>query len=102
MSGFLLLLLFFAGAPGGSDLEKARDTQDRPTLDRLAAQMNTAAQSKANDAAAQYKLALAQSYVAEVAIEVRDKNAAHNAAEAGIDAAKKAVALQADSSEDNT
>ena len=65
----------------------------------IAAQVNTAAQSKANDAAAQYKLALAESYVAEVAIEVRDKNAAHNAAEAGIDAAKKAVALKGDSAE---
>jgi tetratricopeptide (TPR) repeat protein len=98
MPGFLLLLLF-AGAPGGSDLEKARDAQDRPTLERLAAQSAGAAQSKSNDAAGQYKLALAESYVAEVAIEVHDKNAAHNAAEAGIDAAKKAVALKGDSAE---
>jgi tetratricopeptide (TPR) repeat protein len=98
MSGFLLLLLFNAAA-GGSDLEKARDAQDRPALDRLASQLNSAAQGKSNDASAQYKLALAESYVAEVAIEVRDKNAAHAAAEAGIDAAKKAVALRADSAE---
>jgi tetratricopeptide (TPR) repeat protein len=98
MSGFLLLLLFNAAA-GGSDLEKARDAQDRPALDRLASQLNSAAQGKSNDASAQYKLALAESYVAEVAIEVRDKNAAHAAAEAGIDAAKKAVALKADSAE---
>jgi tetratricopeptide (TPR) repeat protein len=98
MTGFLLLLLF-AGAPAGSDLEKARDAQDRPALEKSAAQYLSAAQSKANDAAAQYKLALAESYVAEVAIEVRDKNAAHNAAEAGIDAAKKAVALKGDSAE---
>jgi tetratricopeptide (TPR) repeat protein len=98
MSGFLLLLLF-AGAPGGSDLEKARDAQDRPALDRLASQSSSVAQGKSNDAAAQYKLALAESYVAEVAIEVHDKNAAHNAAEAGIDAAKKAVALKGDAAE---
>src|SRR5208282_4228130 len=97
MSAFLLLLLF--SPPGASDLEKARDAQDRPALDRMAAQYTTAAQSKSNDAAAQYKLALAESYVAEVAIEVRDKNAAHSAAEAGIDAAKKAVALKGDSAE---
>ncbi len=96
MSG-LLLFLFFFGVAGGSDLEKARDAQDRPALDRMAAQFASAAQSKSNDAAAQYRLALAESYVAEVAIEVRDKNAAHNAAEAGIDAAKKAVALKGDS-----
>jgi tetratricopeptide (TPR) repeat protein len=98
MPGFILLLLFNATG-GGSDLEKARDAQDRPTLDRLAAQLSSAAQGKSNDAAAQYKFALAESYVAEVAIEVRDKNAAHGAAEAGIDAAKKAVALKADSAE---
>jgi len=98
MPGFILLLLFNATG-GGSDLEKARDAQDRPTLDHLAAQLSSAAQGKSNDAAAQYKFALAESYVAEVAIEVRDKNAAHGAAEAGIDAAKKAVALKADSAE---
>ena len=98
MSGLLLLLLF-AGTTGGSDLEKARDAQDRPTLDRLAAQSSSAAQSKPKDADVQYKYALAESYVAEVAIEVRDKNAAHSAAEAGIDAAKKAVALKGDSAE---
>jgi tetratricopeptide (TPR) repeat protein len=98
MHAFLLLLLFNA-ASGGSDLEKARDAQDRPALDRFAAQSLTAAQAKANDAAAQYHLALAESYVAEVAIEVRDKNAAHGAAEAGIDAAKKAVAINGNSAE---
>ena len=98
MLGFILILLFNASA-GGSDLEKARDAQDRPALDRLAAQLASAAQGKSNDASAEYKLALAESYVAEVAIEVRDKNAAHAAAEAGIDAAKKAVALKGDSAE---
>jgi len=98
MLGFILLLLFNATGCG-SDLEKARDAQDRPALDRLAAQLSSAAQPKANDASAQYKFALAESYVAEVAIELRDKNAAHGAAEAGIDAAKKAVALKGDSAE---
>jgi tetratricopeptide (TPR) repeat protein len=98
MTGFFFLLLFFAAA-GSSDLTKARDAQDRPGLDRFAAQAATAAQSKANDPSAQYNLALAESYVGEVAIEVRDKNAAHSAAEAGIDAAKKAVALKGDSAE---
>jgi tetratricopeptide (TPR) repeat protein len=98
MLGLILLLLFNASS-GGSDLEKARDAQDRPTLDRLAAQLASAAQGKPNDATSEYKLALAESYVAEVAIEVRDKNAAHAAAEAGIDAAKKAVALKGDSAE---
>ncbi len=98
MLGLILLLLFNAAA-GASDLEKARDAQDRAALDRFASQFAAAAQGKSNDAAAQYKLALAESYLAEVAIEVRDKNAAHSAAEAGIDAAKKAVALKGDSAE---
>jgi tetratricopeptide (TPR) repeat protein len=98
MYGLLFLLMFNATA-GGSDLEKARDAQDRAALERLAAQLGTNAQGKAGDAAAQYHFALAESYLAEVAIEIRDKNAAHTAAEAGIDAAKKAVALKGDSAE---
>jgi len=98
MYAFIFLLLFNAAA-GGSDLEKARDAQDRPALDRFAAQLAATAQAKANDPSAQYKFALIESFVAEVTIEVRDKNAAHNAAEAGIDAAKKAVALKGDSAE---
>ncbi len=93
----LFLLLLFFGVPVASDLEKARDAQDRATLERMAQQ---ASNPKPNDAAAQYRLALAESYLAEVAIELRDKNAAHNAAEAGIDAAKKAVALK-DSAENH-
>ena len=91
----LLLLLWL----GGSDLEKARDAQDRPALDRIAAQLSAAAQKQPDDAAAQYRFALAESYVAEVAIEVRDKNQAHAAAEAGIKAAERAVALKADAAE---
>ena len=49
-----------------------------------------------NDAAAQYKLALAHSYLAEIAIEQRDKNLAHSAAEAGIKVAERTVALKPD------
>ncbi|MEO8028295.1 MAG: tetratricopeptide repeat protein, partial [Bryobacteraceae bacterium] len=52
------------------------------------------ATAKPNDAASQYKAALAQSYVAEVAIEVRDNGAARSAAETGIKSAEKAIALQ--------
>lgn len=95
----LIFFLIFAATNGATDLEKARDAQDRATLDRMASQLGATAQSKSNDAGAQYKFALAESYVAEVAIELRDKNAAHNAADAGIDAAKKAVALKGDSAE---
>jgi tetratricopeptide (TPR) repeat protein len=94
-----VLLLWLGAVAGGADLEKARDAQDRPALDRYAAQMSAEAQKQSSDAAAQYNLALAESYVAEVAIEVRDKNQAHNAAEAGIKAAERAVSLKPDSAE---
>jgi tetratricopeptide (TPR) repeat protein len=82
-----------------AELEKARDMQDRAALDRLASQAIGSAQKQPDDAAIQYKAALAQSYVAEVAIEQRDKNQAHSAAEAGIDFAKRAIALKGDSAE---
>jgi tetratricopeptide (TPR) repeat protein len=50
---------------------------------------------KANEksADAQYALALANSYAAEVAQELRDKKKAQAFAEAGVDAAQKAVAI---------
>jgi tetratricopeptide (TPR) repeat protein len=94
-----VFLLWLGAAAGGADLEKARDAQDRAALDRLAAQMADEAQKQSSDAAAQYSLALAESYVAEVAIEVRDKNQAHTAAETGIKAAERAVSLKPDSAE---
>jgi len=98
MPAFFFLFWFGAGL-GGADLEKARDGQDRASLDRIAGQLSTAAEKQANDAAALYRLALAQSYIAEVAIETRDKSAARVAAEAGMKAAERAVALKPDNSE---
>ncbi len=92
-------ILLFAACAAAADLEKARDAQDRGTLEKLAAQSAAEAQQKPKDAEAQYKLALAHSYIAEVAIEQRDKNTAHNAAEAGIKAAERAVALKSDVAE---
>ncbi|HLW75835.1 MAG TPA: tetratricopeptide repeat protein [Bryobacteraceae bacterium] len=88
-----LLFLTLAMSLLAGDLEKARDAQDKPTLDRLQAQASAEAQKKPKDAAAQYRLALAESYIAEVAIEQRDKNQAHLHAEAGIKAAELAVSL---------
>src|SRR5581483_10880790 len=92
-------LLFVLSILDAAELETARDRQDKAALDRMAIQASAAAEKSPNDAAAQYKAALAQSYVAEVAIEMRDKNQAHAAAEAGIDAAKKAVGLKDSSAE---
>lgn len=76
------------------DLKKARDAQDRAALDRIAAEMEAAAQARQQDAAAQYRAALAELVRAEVMMEQRDRNAARAAAEAGIRAAERAVTLQ--------
>ena len=82
----------FAVAMG--DLESARDRQDRAVLERGASELARAAAEKPKDAGAEYRAALADSYVAEVAIEMRDKARAASAAEEGIRAAQQAVALE--------
>jgi tetratricopeptide (TPR) repeat protein len=100
---FLSTLSFAILAAGAvlddSDLLKARDHQDRAALEKMAAEEHSTADKQPNDAAAQYRWALAESYSAEVAIELHDKPAAKSAAQAGMDAANKAVSLKADSSE---
>jgi tetratricopeptide (TPR) repeat protein len=87
---FVALALAAAGEPA---LEAARDAQDRAALERMAAERAAAAAKQASDAGAQYRAALAQSYLAEVALELRDRNAARKAAEAGIQLAERAVEL---------
>ena len=57
------------------------------------AEANTLANRQPNQVTTQYRLALAQSYLAEVALELKDKPAARAAAESGIQAARKTVAL---------
>jgi len=71
-----------------SELSVARDRQDLTALDGLIARYKQAAQAPDG----QYKLALANSYAAEVALELRDKKKAEAYAQAGIDPAQKAVA----------
>jgi hypothetical protein len=84
------LALFVAGCAlaAASELTAARDRQDLASLDGLIARYQKAAQAPD----AQYKLALANSYAAEVALELRDKKKAEAYAQAGIDPAQKAVA----------
>jgi tetratricopeptide (TPR) repeat protein len=91
--------LFATSAFNDSELIKARDRQDRAALEKFASDLRLLADKDPKDAGAQYRFALAESYFAEVAIETRDKGAAKNAAQAGIDAAERAVNLKADSSE---
>ncbi|MEI9977284.1 MAG: hypothetical protein WDO73_37670 [Ignavibacteriota bacterium] len=73
---------FLAFAPP-TPLETARDLQDRPALARLVNDYSAASTKSPNDAEAQYHLALACSYQAEVAIELHDKKAGQQAAERG-------------------
>jgi len=87
-----LLLAGLMAAPPA--LEHARDAQDRAVLEKLAADANTASVQAPQDADAQYRAALAASYLAEVALELRDRKAAQDAAEQGIRAAERAITLK--------
>lgn len=91
--------LFAISGFNDSELVKARDRQDKAALEKIVADLKPPAEKDPKDAAAQYRLALAESYSAEVAIETHDKATAKTAAQAGIDAAERAVNLKADSSE---
>lgn len=90
----LLMTGFFIAGP--SALDTARDVQDRPALERIAADYSASADKAPNDAEAQYRAAVALSYLAEVALEVKDKKLAQDAAERGIKPAERAVALKPD------
>ncbi len=78
----------------GPDLHSARDRQDKAALEAAASKLAGTAQKNPADAGAQYRLAEAQSLLAEVAQELGDKALAARAAEAGIRAAERSVALQ--------
>jgi len=82
-----------------SDLDSARDRQDRPALEQLAAQATAAEQKATDDTTAHYRAALAYSYLAEIAQELHDKGGVKRACESGIRAAERAVAMKPDSSE---
>lgn len=80
-------------------LEEARDRQDSAWITGQASRLSAIASKPGSDAKANYELALAQSYLAEVAMEKGDKRASASAAEAGIAPARKAVAAQDNNSE---
>jgi tetratricopeptide (TPR) repeat protein len=80
-------------AMAADDLDKLRDRQDRPGLEARATALQAAAEKTPNDAGGWYRAAIAYSYAAEVAMEVRDKNGAERAAEVGAGDAEKAIAL---------
>jgi len=80
-------------AMGADDLDKLRDRQDRPALEARAAALHIAAEKTPNDPNGWYHAAIAYSYAAEVAMEVKDKNGAQKNAEAGAADAEKAIGL---------
>ncbi len=78
-----------------TELEGARDRGDLAAIDRLIAQSN----SGANAPEGEYKLALAYSYGAEVAMEKRDKKKSEAYAEKGLESAQKAVSAKGNDAE---
>ena len=91
----LILSCLLAAAPAwNSDLQQARDAQDRTRLDHIASYHSAAAEKQPGDAEAQYQAAMANSALAEVATEVRDKVQARGASEAGMKFAERAIALK--------
>lgn len=92
---FLLITTLAWAAPGwDSDLLKARDRQDGAALQKMISSLQAAAEKSPNDAEAQYKVALANSYLGEIDLELKDKAGAEKAAEAGVRAAQAAITLQ--------
>jgi tetratricopeptide (TPR) repeat protein len=96
---WLYILVAGGFAVCAADLEKLRDLEDRAGLERSLAELSSAADKAPNDAAAQYRLALGSSYLAEILLELRDNAAAAHAAKTGIKAAESAVALKPDKSD---
>lgn len=93
-----LSLVFALSATATNELLGARDRQDSAALERLVKECQQALQG-AKSAEANYNLALAYSYSAEVAMELHDKKKAEALAEAGLDPARKAVDENGNSAE---
>jgi tetratricopeptide (TPR) repeat protein len=98
----MLVPLLIAGMFAASQttpLDAARDRQDRPALEKMTNDACGAAAAAGGDFDAQMRCALAASYLAEVDQEQRDKRAAQQAAQRGVQAANRAVALKPQSGE---
>jgi tetratricopeptide (TPR) repeat protein len=93
MKPIIALLLTAALAPAAEDLQRLRDRQDAPALERTAAALHADAEKNPNDANRWYQSAIAYSYLAEVTYEKRDKSASERAAETGVKDADKAISL---------
>ena len=94
-SCILIAIWCFAAVTGVTELTNARDRQDLNALNQIIQNY----QQNANTADGQYRLALAYSYAAEVAMETHDKRKSEAFAESGLDQIKKAVATNNDNAE---
>lgn len=95
MFTFFLAAFLAAAVPAApTALQMARDQQDRAALQKFADESAAAADKAPKDADAQYRAALSSSYLAEVALELRDKKLAEQAAMRGVKSAEQAVALK--------
>jgi tetratricopeptide (TPR) repeat protein len=92
LTGMAVALACFGAADTGT-IEKLRDAQNRAELEKSAAALHADAEKSVKDANRWYQSAIAYSYLAEVAYELRDKKASERAAEAGVADAEKAIAL---------
>ena len=99
ISSLWTFLLLAAAPPWYADMRKARDAQDRPRLERIAGHASSLADKQSTDAEVQYGAALANSTLAEVAEEVRDKGRARSTAEAGMRYAERSIAVKGDVAE---
>ena len=95
----LFAMGIFASRANNADLKTARDHQDLAALDHYILQCQTAAKATPQSADAEYQLALADSYAAEVAMELHDKHKSEAYAEAGMDPVQKATDLNANIAE---
>jgi tetratricopeptide (TPR) repeat protein len=92
-AAMLMAGLFITPVFAAEDLEKLRDRQDRPGLTQSAAALAAAAEKSPGDAGGWYRAAIAESLVAEVAMELNDKVGSQKAAEEGAAFVDKAIAL---------
>lgn len=92
VQSFLLLMPLFLVAARADELERLRDRQDRAGLEKAAGSLQEQAE-KSNNADAWYKAAIAQSYAAEVAMELRDKLGSQRIAELGVKDMDKAIGM---------
>ena len=97
---FILILTLPGLAAAEKDpLDKLLDKQDRAALEQQANALHAVAEKTPGDAKAWYRAALAWSYAAEVAMELRDKSGSEKLARTGIRDAEQAVNLQQNSAE---